>query len=524
MPSYDELVAAEQAIRDVLARGAEAELRASPGVVHVSVGLKERAGQVTPQHAIRVYVREKRPVDQVPPSERIPPEIDGIPTDVNVVGNYGFTADNTRYRPILGGIQVSNRIIDVNDAMTGTQVHVGTLGCIATLDSDRSPVLLSNWHVLMANTAAVGDRVYQPAPTSIPSVDLADLPLRPTDDTDAVGKIATSSITAKVDGAVARIDVSSCCRCCGIDYRNEVNGLSVGGHPPSNAIVGQRPAVAGMTVHKIGMQTGRTVGHVVDPNLPSFDVTLRGHTYTFTGQIEIASDDPAARFSRHGDSGAVVIDGDGYIVGLLFGSNGEDPPDGRSVANHIADVCSELGISINFTPSSHTAGVRIPVPSGVPVAPGAGEERYRAGREWLLRDPAGARLLRLAEEHRIEILELINRRRRVTVAWHRAHGPAFLATALNTLRAGGDTLPTSVEGLPLEVALEQMGGVLAANGSAALRDAIDAHGPVLLEAVRGSTTLGEVLDKLNASPLLSVNDDPASGDTGLAYLGGGSDG
>lgn len=500
MPTYEELAAAEQAVRDVLARGAEAELMAIPGVIGVAAGLKERGGTVTPQHAIRVYVREKKPEDALAPAERIPREIGGVPTDVNVVPDFGFNVDNTQYRPILGGIQISNRIIDSNAAMTGTQMSRGTLGCIATRTADKSPVLLSNWHVLMANFARKGDRVYQPAPTSIPPVSLGDLPLRPKpdDDTNAIGRIVDSVISDKVDGAIARIDVSSCCRCCGIDYKNEINGLSAGGQPASNFIRGQRAAVAGMTVYKVGMMTGRSVGTVVTPTMPSFGITSGGTTYNFTGQIEISSNDPVKPFSQHGDSGSVIIDNDGFIVGLLFGSNSASPPASRSVANHIADVCSQLGITINITPSGSSSGARVAVPASVFVEPGTGTEAYREVRARLLADPAGAWLMETADAHRIEVVNLVLNHRPVTVAWHRAQGPAFLAQALNTLRDGGDALPAPVAGVTLAAALARMGDALAAHGSAGLREVIEANRDAVLEIARGSTTLGEVLEKLNA--------------------------
>jgi len=493
-PTYAELAATEQRIRGVLTAGAEERLRAIDGVLHVSVGLKERGNQVTTQQVIRVYVRQKRPADQIPPAELIPPEIDGIPTDVNVVKEYGFTADNARYRPILGGIGISNRIIDANEDMTGTQVSRGTLGCIATLTADRSPVLLTNWHVLMANGARVDDKVFQPPPTSIPPTDLADLPVRPKDDDDVIGKIAKSAITEKVDGAIARINVSSCCRCCGIDFQNKIKGLSVSGHPPTDAIVGQRPAVSGMQVFKVGRVTGRTAGHVVDPNFPEFSITRQGTTYTFTGQIQIAGEDTVVPFSDHGDSGAVVIDADGFIVGLHFASNGQPGQNSRAIANHIADVCHELGITINTTPTSPSAGARVEVPA-MPEATGA----YRAWRERLLTDPAGARLLELAEEHRAEIVQLVNHNRRVTVAWHRNHGPAFLATALRTVRDGGDELPKAVQGLRLDAALERLGAALAAHGSTALRRDVVTLGPMLLPAVRASVTIDDLLANLRGS-------------------------
>jgi hypothetical protein len=499
MATYEELVAKEQAIRAILAAGAEEKLRAIPGVIHVGVGLKEQAGVVTDQHCIRVTVMAKVPEGKLNPAERIPREIDGVPTDVIIVDTYQFSIDNGRYRPIKGGIQITNRIIDTNDAMTRAVIERGTLGCIATRTADKSQVLLSNWHVLMANSARHGDRIYQPSPAGIPPVSLADLPLRPNEKYDAIAEIVDHAITAAVDCAIARIDVSSWCRCCGIDYRNEVNGISVGGHPPSNLIVGQRAAVSGMTVYKVGMMTGRTVGRVVMTHSPDFTITKRGVGYTFSGQMQIESSDPAAPFSRHGDSGSVIIDEQGFIVGLLFGDNNQNPPAGRTVANHIADVCSALGITINVTPSSTQAGTLVAVPEAFVPAPEA--EAYRRLRVRLERDPQGRKLLDIIERHRIEAVNLVTGKRPVTVAWHRSGGPAFLAIALATLREGGEDLPPPIHDVPFAEALERTGAALAAFGSPGLRSSIEAYGPQLVAAVRESSTISELIERLGRVPL-----------------------
>jgi hypothetical protein len=149
----EQLIAENQSIRDLLARGPEAELRAIPGVAHVSVGLKEKDGHVTDQLCIRVYVVAKKDRRALPAGELIPDEIHGIATDVNVVNTYQFTADHSRYRPIKGGIELTNRIIGLNDAGDGTQVSTGTLGCIAIDKTDDAPVMLSNWHILGKNWA-----------------------------------------------------------------------------------------------------------------------------------------------------------------------------------------------------------------------------------------------------------------------------------------------------------------------------------------------------------------------------------
>jgi hypothetical protein len=501
--SYDELVERERQIRDVLARGGEQQLRSLEGVVHVSVGLRERGGAVTDDHAIRVYVRQKLPLEQLAPAERIPAEIDGIPTDVNVVSEFVFATDNTRYRPLLGGIQITNRIIDMNDTMTGTQLARGTLGCFATRISDGSQVLLSNWHVLAAGGGHNGDRIYQPAPTSIPPVDLADLPLRPQDGDDAIGKIVQTVINNTVDCGIARLDLSSWCRSCGLDFHDEINAISVGGHPPGNGIVGQRAAAGGMNVFKVGQHTGRTAGRVVDPHAHSFTITEGGVNYTFDGQILISSTD-ANPFSRRGDSGSAIIDQDGYIVGLLFSGNKLNPPQDRTMANHIEDVCSALGIRINLASGGGHAGARIAVPSAVLAEPNLGHEAYQAAHERLRAEPAGRWLLDTVERHRVELVTLVNRTRPVTVAWHRAQGPAFLATALNELRAGGDSLPLEVNEQRLDAALERMGAVLSTHGSPALRADIEEHGPPLLAALRASSTLDELLAALDAAGVVPV--------------------
>src|SRR5437762_6539311 len=286
MPSHEELVARERAVRDVLERGVEERLRAIPGVIHVSIGLKEQGGRVTQRHSIRVYVERKVDEDQLTAEQRVPREIDGVPTDVNVAKRFEFARDSTRYRPVKGGIMITNRIIALKAAGTGTKMQIGTFGCTATRTSDSSVVLLSNWHVLTCNGADNGDPIFQPGPTSLPTLDVSQLPLLPSDDTDKIARIVDAQITSKVDAGIARIDVSSCCRCCGIDYRDEINGLSIAGHPPSNNILGVRAAVSGATVYKVGIATGRTVGQVVDTNTGALSGTLNGVNYTLNGQIE----------------------------------------------------------------------------------------------------------------------------------------------------------------------------------------------------------------------------------------------
>ncbi len=57
-------------------------------VVGVGVGLQEQGGRSTGKVAIVVSVRDKLPLDQIPPNERIPSELDGVPVDVRVTGPF----------------------------------------------------------------------------------------------------------------------------------------------------------------------------------------------------------------------------------------------------------------------------------------------------------------------------------------------------------------------------------------------------------------------------------------------------
>ncbi len=136
----------------------------------------------------------------------------------------------------------------------------------------------------------------------------------------------------------------------------------------------------------------------------------------------------------------------------------------------------------------------------------SGQELYAKTRARLMSDPAGAWLWDLAEEHREEIVTLINTQRRVSVVWHRVGGPAVFAMVLENLRAGDDeTLPSPPGDLPLDEALARVGRALATHGSQTLRDGLAEHSDALLTAAHGSTTLSEFLAKLRPYVISQVS-------------------
>ena len=64
----------------------EASLMRRANVVGVGIGFREQEGQRTDELAIVVSVVQKVPPSHLAPEDVIPPELDGVPVDVQAVG------------------------------------------------------------------------------------------------------------------------------------------------------------------------------------------------------------------------------------------------------------------------------------------------------------------------------------------------------------------------------------------------------------------------------------------------------
>ena len=131
-------------------------------VVGVGVGEKISLGETTDELSIRVYVNQKMPETFFLkyPSEAIPPEIEGVPTDVVKIDdivkydNVDSTSEmRQRFRPSPGGCSISHYARNSR----------GTLGMWVKDKQSGEPVLVSCWHVI-ANygSCCVGDPIIQP--------------------------------------------------------------------------------------------------------------------------------------------------------------------------------------------------------------------------------------------------------------------------------------------------------------------------------------------------------------------------
>jgi len=131
------------------------ELWSKPGVIGLAPGKQRRRGEWVDHQgeALVAFVRWKpdRP-DMLAAEDLVPPEIDGCTTDVIEMEPPEIQIQRQRHRPMPGGVGGGNHRIT-----TGT-VNVAT--CLLT----GLKVIVSNWHVLVAQHGRKGDPIYQPGP------------------------------------------------------------------------------------------------------------------------------------------------------------------------------------------------------------------------------------------------------------------------------------------------------------------------------------------------------------------------
>jgi hypothetical protein len=299
----DDLRAAKQALKAQLV---SAQAFATGGISNIQgLGLGEKltSGHATADLAVKVYVVEKSPLSALSPNERVPEQINGIPTDVEEVGVITALGFQGREKPANCGSSIGHFAITA-----------GTLGCLVALD-DGSLCILSNNHVLAnVNDASVDDRIVQPGPVDGGTELIAKL-LK-------FKEIRFDGLN-EVDAAVAFTS---------FDLANPEHHSFVIDTTPIEAILN-------MPVRKEGRTTGHRLGSVVALEA---DITVgygsKGQAQ-FTNQIQIRGNRDL--FSQGGDSGSLVVEANSFQpVGLLF-SGGSD----STFANPIQRVIDALGIA-----------------------------------------------------------------------------------------------------------------------------------------------------------------------------------
>jgi hypothetical protein len=467
-----------------------------PGVVGIGSCLK--GPQRTP--ALQVMVRRKRSLAELPHNERIPSVFEGIPTDVweeppSIAASQGS---------LTGGAQVSS-----------TSGYGGTLGCFATRGS--SVVLLTAGHVLFFATSAIGTGGEVGAP-----------------DIGGCCCCRSGVVATTLDG---RIDTSLDCGIALLNGARPTQQMLPGLGPASNGqdadlILGVSPKktdpatqmqlgiLPGDKVRKVGARTGPTGGTVgsITLALPAFqDLPAVSPAITIIPDPDHSFPDPDGKyyFCNEGDSGSVIVDVNNMVAALLIravdltnqiGQAGITAKTGYGGgAIDIYAVQSAMNINIFTSFAKQQTGQARGLAAGARIQrwTDAGEPaRWREGFATVRRELStfdlGRRVVGFAEKHEREITRLINHNRRVTVAWHRAQGPAFAARLLRDFHGLDQPIPPAPDDATLTDGLRSMRDVFGTQGSPALAADAAALWTVAERAVPGSATLGGLIDNLRS--------------------------
>lgn len=320
-------------------QAAEADLLARKNVIGVDIADKETDGKNTGQLAIVVFVDAKQPMSKLSAADRVPKEIDGIPTDVQemtvelqgpsmeLVDKVTPEVDTTTYTTLHGGISMgplrSVHLEPPDVPSAGNYIFAGTLGAMVRDRGNDATMALTNFHVACVNnTWSVGDRMVQPS--------LLDGGTS----SNQFSSLTRAALSDAVDGAVVTVDTGK---------STSATIQDIGD------VAGHTTATVGTAVRKRGRTTELTYGTVVSTDFTvTIDYGSDVGSRTLHHQIRVQTDTTqSARFSDHGDSGSVVVDGNRMVVGLLFAGSS----DGQwTFANPIQSVLDELNVDLMVAP------------------------------------------------------------------------------------------------------------------------------------------------------------------------------
>lgn len=295
-------------------------------VVGVGTGYKMVHGQPTGELCIVTMVRQKVPKAALSAKSLVPPEINGVQTDIIEVGDlWAFQAPTSRWRPSPPGISISH-----------FQSAAGTFGCVVRDRQFGTRLILSNNHVLANNNQAnLGDPILQPSPTDggkNGSDTLAYLvrvtPIHFSGEEKNVNKAAKSFVglgnfLARLFGSKVNFSASK-------NIIGMINTIDAAVARPAddNAILDEIqgigkvslaiPARLGMAVRKYGRTTGLTTGMITVVDATITINYFNGCTARFDHQIMTTP------MSQGGDSGSLLVDANAPMaVGLLFAGSAQ---------------------------------------------------------------------------------------------------------------------------------------------------------------------------------------------------------
>jgi hypothetical protein len=340
-------------------------LLAKENVVGVAVGFKEDKEATSGELSVVVLVEQKKPLAALSAQDVVPPEVDGVRTDVYEVGYLrAFDTPRDRFRPIIpSGVSIGH-----------FKITAGTLGTIVTDRTTGEKLILSNNHVLAnSNDSLVGDAILQPGTTDggqNPADMVAKLErfvrLRYVGETDpptpdpgqppapsgcdvadvivkvanvlsaALGSSKQVAVVPRPQAQIAGIGAQAaenevdCAVAKPIDpnmFSGQIRGIG--------PVSGTKPATLGMRVRKSGRTTDYTEGVITLLNA-TVNVAYGAKTARFVGQVITQA------MSQGGDSGSLIVDtAEAKAVGLLFAGSNQ-----ATIFNPIDKVLDALNVNI----------------------------------------------------------------------------------------------------------------------------------------------------------------------------------
>ena len=295
-------------------------------VLGLGVGYKETGGKKTDELSLVVLVEKKEDISTLSKKDIVPTEVEGVKTDVKVVGKIVAQKLRTdRWRPSPAGISIGHFAITA-----------GTLGAVVRDAATNETLILSNNHVMAnSNDASVGDSILQPGPADggkVPQDRIADLKRFVTiqykggngngGDQCPIAKATAclANFMAMIFGSKSRLTATK------LDVSNEVDA-AVAKPAWDNVlkdelyeigkVTGTIEPEVGMSVQKSGRTTGVTNG-----TIDAVDVSVEvgygsGRIALFEHQV-LTND-----MSDPGDSGSLIVDSQLRAVGLLFAGSDE---------------------------------------------------------------------------------------------------------------------------------------------------------------------------------------------------------
>ncbi len=281
------------------------EATEAPMPAAMGLGVARRGAE----HVLAIRTNDPAAADRM--ADRVNGEADVAIIDITPRNTPAYY--QARRRPLEPGQQVGG----AGDGF------VGTLGCFAW-DADGNLGVVSNAHVLARNGAApIGHPFGQPFGTN---------------SADRVGALTRWLLPSP--GAPGIADAAFC----RLDSTTALTGYSgaLGG-----AIRGARaltPTDLGREVVKSGRTTGASLGTITVVELDGVPVGYPQGLLYFNDAIEITGG-PNADFSAGGDSGSMILDRDGWAIGLLWAGGIAGGID-HTYACPLARTLAALGVTL----------------------------------------------------------------------------------------------------------------------------------------------------------------------------------